>query len=302
MRRKLIKQGVSGYTIYVPKKWIDENKLEKGDELDVTISGKDLIISIKPNQKKSETSIKITNIVESSIRTLITNAYRSGYDRIKISFNFAEQFQILQKTIKTKLIGFDIIKKEANSCIVENITEPSYDQFDNLLKKMFLNIEELFNITKIRLTKTKEELEDFQEVEERIQKYDNFCRRVISKQKLIKQHSESFWTFLSIVVHAQRELVHLNEFISKNKIVISKQTLEIFGQAYEIYKLIEKAYYEKDIDLLSEVHEKEKDLTYKKGYSLLQTKKGKEAIIISHLLNCGRQFYLSSSPLTGLIV
>ena len=37
MKRKLIKQGGGGgLTIYLPKKWIDENKLEQSNEIEIT--------------------------------------------------------------------------------------------------------------------------------------------------------------------------------------------------------------------------------------------------------------------------
>ena len=134
---KLIKQGGGGFTIYLPKKWVDENKLSKGDNLDVTVSGKELIIGPKATNKKSEIETKLTNSSETSIRTLITNVYRTGYDRVKIFFNTEDQFKILQKIIKTRLIGFEVIKKEKDFCIIENITEPSVDQFDNILNKLF---------------------------------------------------------------------------------------------------------------------------------------------------------------------
>ncbi len=300
MERKLIKQGGGGFTIYLPKKWVEENKLDKGDGLSLEKSGKNLIISLKPSQKKSMTELKLTNLTESSIRTLITNTYRAGYDNIKIFFNNEKQFKILQKVIKTKLLGFDIINKEKGFLIVENITEPSYDQFDNLLKKLFWNTEEMFEVSRKRLLGDFS-VEDFEEIEERIQKYDNFCRRVISKQKLIKEHSEMFWSFLGFILHGQRELYLLNKIINK-KLKASKPVIELLDGAYEIFKLLEKSYYEKNIDLLTNIHNLEKQLIYKKVYSLLQSKKANENLVVYHLSVCIRQFYLANSPLCGLII
>jgi len=297
---KLIKQGGGGYTIYLPKKWIDKNKLGKGNELSIEESGKNLIVSPDKIDKKTETEAKLINSIESSIRTIITNAYRSGYDKIKVYFNEEKQFNLLQKIVKSNLIGFEIIKKEKDFCIVENITEPSFDQFDNILKKLFLNIEGLFEITKNKLL-SKEESEDFNEVEERILKYDNFCRRVITKQKLIKQNSEMFWTFLVLIIHGQRELYHLNKILDK-KTKISKETINMLEGAFEVFKLIEEAYYKKDKEILGKIHELNKELVYKKAYHLMEKSKGKEAILLFHLTTCIRQFYLANSPLSGLLI
>ncbi|MBS3079676.1 hypothetical protein J4218_06140 [Candidatus Pacearchaeota archaeon] len=296
---KLIKQGGGGFTIYLPKKWVDENKLSKGDNLDVTVSGKELIIGPKATNKKSEIETKLTNSSETSIRTLITNVYRTGYDRVKIFFNTEDQFKILQKIIKTRLIGFEVIKKEKDFCIIENITEPSVDQFDNILNKLFLNIEEIFDITKERLNNSKEKIEDYNEVEERIHKYDNFCRRMIIKQKLIKQKSELFWSFLSQIIHAQRELYLLNK--SFNNKEVSKQIKELFETAKRLFDLTKQAYFENNIEILWKIHKIERETIYKKAYSLLETKP-KESKITYHLASCIRQLHLSTSSLAGLIM
>jgi phosphate uptake regulator len=302
MQRKLIKQGGGGYTIYLPKKWVSENGFDKGEELHVEEVGKNLIISPSALVKKTETTIKLENLTESSIRTLITNTYRAGYDKITVRFEHEAQFKILQKTVKTKLIGFDVIKKEANYCVVENITEPSYDQFDNLLRKMFMNIEELFEITAGKLgIKEVNEADDFEEVEERILKYDNFCRRAITKRKLIDQKSEFFWTFLAIVIHGNRELYHLNKLIVK-KVKVSSKTVYLFEKAHEIFVIIEKAYFDKNISLLAKIHEMEKDVVYNKGYGVLKDKNSNDSVFAFHLMSCARHFYLANSPLAGLIV
>jgi antitoxin component of MazEF toxin-antitoxin module len=303
MQRRLIKQGGGGYTIYLPKDWVEANKLEKGSELDVEVSDNHLILSTMPSKKKSETTIKLSNLTESSIRTLITNTYRAGYDRIEVLFKDEHQFKILQDVIKTRLIGFDAIKKQSGRCVVENITEPDYAQFANLLDKMLMNIEALFAVTKERFQSKKitDEMESYEEIEHRIQKYDNFCRRAITKQKKIGNKSEFFWTFLAHIIHGQRELYHLNKLLDKKNRVPAK-AMHLLEEAEKIFNLIKKAYENKDTEPLGEIHEMEKELIYKKGYNLLKDSKGEENLVVYHLIVCIRQLYLANSPLLGLII
>jgi len=300
MERRLIKQGGGGYTIYLPKKWVERNSLDKGNSLNVDESGANLIISRAGTAKKTQTEIHLTGLTESSIRTLITNTYRLGYDRITVRFEDEKQFKILQEVVKTRLIGFDIIKKQEKECVVESITEPSYEQFDNILKKMFLNIDEFFEITKTRLGIEKSETEDFEEVAERIQKYDNFCRRAIMKRKLIEKNSELFWTFLTLIIHAQRELYYLNKSIDK-KTKLSEKQQELLIAGYDIFQLLEKAYNEKNSSYLGKIHEMQKNLIYKEGYALLKDKKANN-LITYHLMVCIRELYQANSPLTGIIL
>ncbi len=298
MKRKLVKQGVATMMISLPSKWVKEHHLEKGDEIELERIDNNLLISSKTVNKKTETELKLERTDESEIRTLITNAYRAGCDRVKVDFGDEKRFRQLNKIIKSNLIGFDIIKKEKDFCIVENITEPSENQFDNILKKMFLSISELLEITEKRLTGSKE---DYEEVEERIQKYDNFCRRVISKNRVLGKKSEFFWTFLSMLMHGQREIYFLNEKLEQ-KTSISDKTKNLLGDVQELFSLISNVYLKKDIKLLSKVRELHKDAVYKKGQTLLQSKKGKENLILYHMIIAMRQFYHANSPLFGLIL
>jgi len=296
MKRKIISQGIGGYTIYLPNKWIKENNLTKGTDVDIEEIDNMLIISPTEVKLRLETSIQLTGNTESAIRTIITNTYRKGYDKIIVEYDNEEQFKIMQHVIKTRLIGFDIMKKEKNKCIVESVTEPSIDQFENILSKIFYNTEQLFEAV-INKSEGKEH-DNIEEIEERIQSYDNFCRRVISKDKIKNKKAEFLWAFLTLINHGQREIYHLSKLINTK---LSKELIELLRDGEKLFKLLEQAYFKKDKTLLADIHFLEKNLIYKKGYELLQ-KKGKENIYLYHILLGIREFYQSNSPLMGIIV
>jgi hypothetical protein len=299
MKRKLVKQGAATLMISLPSKWLKSNHLDKGADVDLEEIDENLVISATKVGIKKEAEIKLSDLTESSIRTLITNTYRKGYDKITVFFDNEKQFQILDNVIRTVLLGFDIVKKEKNKCFVENITEPSSDQFENILNKVFLNISTLFEITNNRFNKGKPE-ENFEDVEQRIMQYDNFCRRVISKGLLVHEKKEFFWAFLHLVDHGQREIYHLNKVLGG--FAISEKSKELLKGSEKMFELIKKAYLEKNLQVLSEVHSLEKELIYKKGYALLEKSKGKENIIIYHLIASIRKFFQTNSPLTALII
>lgn len=300
-RRSLVQQGTSTLMVSIPSEWIKNNKLQKGSEVSIEPQNSNLLISAGESSIKSETSIKISGN-ESSIRTNVTNCYRLGFDRITAEYETKEDLHILENVVKTKLIGFEIVSREKRTCIIENITEPSQEKFNDLLNKVLYNINELFDITKERLS-GKEPEERFEEIEERIQKYDNFCRRVISKQKYVSGNSELLWTFITMILHGQRELYHLNRYLEKlqKEVRASKETLELLGKAREIFELVKKSYLEKKESNLALVHEMEKNLIYGKGYSLI-SKNSKEGVVIYHIMVCIREFYQACSPLSGILL
>jgi len=302
MKRKLVKQGAATMMISLPAKWIKEFGLGKGDEVDIDQIESNLIISAKDIQKKTSIEIKLTGLMtESSIRTILTNTYRLGYENVKVSFDNESQLKVIKDVVKTSLLGFDVIKTAENYCIIENITEPSPDQFDVILQKIFYNISELFSITKKRLN-DEETVEDYRDIEAKLQQYDNFCRRVIAKKQIAEKNAQLFWNFLTRIMHTQREIYHLNRFLDKNKIKVSKQVLNFLDEAEDLFELLKKAYLKKDILILEEMHKKEKELVYKEAYSLLSNIKGKENILVYHITASLRSTYLAASPLIGLLL
>jgi len=300
MKRKLVKQGAATMMVSLPATWIKQNNLGKGSLVSIEPVDKNLLISPKALKDiKSETTIELKGLTESLIRTLITNTYRSGYDKINVNYENHKQFKILNNAIKTRLIGFEITLQQRNFCVVENITEPSDEQFDTIVNKIFYNIHELFEDTKQRFYNKDINLENIEEIEERIQKYDNFCRRVISKSKLVIKKPEFLWTFLTLLVHAQREIYHLNKLLP---IKISSKTFSFFEETQKLFENVRSAYIKKDSSLLAQIHEKEKQLIYDTGYNLLKQKTGKEEIVIYHIMISVKEFYLASSPLAGLLL
>ncbi|MBT7903094.1 hypothetical protein HN587_04455 [Candidatus Woesearchaeota archaeon] len=299
MKRKVVKQGAATLMVSLPSKWAKENKIKKGSEINIDITKNNLlqISSDEIEVEYNETTIELTKQIETSIRTLIVNTYRSGYDKILVKFETEKQFHKLNEIIKTHLIGFDISHKAKNSCLIENITEPAPDQFEKILRKVFFNISELIEVTRSRING--EETDYYIEIQQRIQKYDNFCRRMISKKGLEFEEANLFWAFLNTIIHGQRELYHLNKYLDKNK--TNFKDFKFVNRLKNLFNLLKEAYLYKDISKAELVHEKEKIIIYKDFYSEIK-KKNAENIVYFHLASSAKHFYLSTSPLIGMLL
>lgn len=298
MRRKLVQQGTSTLMISLPSKWIHKLNLKKGDEIAIEQRESGLIISKDEISTKKETTIKLTTPAESAIRTAIVNAYRAGYDVIAVNFNNEEQYKHIAKITKEYLIGFDIAEKSQNKCVLESITGSSEGDSEVILRKIFYNIRSLIDNTEQRLLK-KTNFEDYQDVASRIQQYDNFCRRLLAKNDPLGTKTNLFWSFLTLLIHGQREFYHLNKFLDKTNVTF-KETV-FFSNVKKIFSLLEEGYLKKDFAKLEEIHDLEKKVIYKEFYTLVQ-KNQKENIVLYHLASAIRNFYLASSPLIGLLL
>ena len=86
MRRKVIKQGHNTLTITLPSKWVNNQGITPGDELDVSEQEKSLLISANSGGTiPVSTTIDISNLTPPIIWRYISSAYRAGYDEIAVT-------------------------------------------------------------------------------------------------------------------------------------------------------------------------------------------------------------------------
>ena len=299
MKRKLVKQGASTLMVSLPSKWIKENQLDKGSEIDLQIHNNELTINAsEKKQTYKEATIKITTNTESAIRTILTNAYRLGYDKIILTYSEPINIDIIKKTINNNLLGYELTNTKKESCTIENITEPSSEHAEKIFLKVLHGISELINLVEQQI-QGKNKSQEIEEIEHKIKQYDNFVRRTQSKS--LKQASLQ-WLFHSQLIHAQREIYMIYLFLKNNKLKVSNETKKFYEKLKEIYETLKEGYLKKDTKILEKIHIMEKQIIYDSGYTLIEKIKGKENIINYRIASSVRNFYLSSSPLLGIML
>ncbi|MFA6888515.1 MAG: AbrB/MazE/SpoVT family DNA-binding domain-containing protein [Candidatus Woesearchaeota archaeon] len=280
MRRKLIKQGGYGLTVYIPKKWIDAHHLKEGDELEFTSVEEGMLITAQTRSKEKKTiSFPINKGRESTVRTLLVNAYRAGFDRIDITYEGNEQD--LQDIVDKFMLGFALFKKD-NGYFLENITEPSAETFENIFQKQFYLIEQILQDISSPL------LIGYVHI---VQKHDNFLKRCLSKDLFHHPATFFLWQFLSYLTQIARLCYHLHR---KSKGNIGKDNAALLVQLQKMFSLLSTAYLKKDFTILSRLHEVDETMQ-----NILF--KSKDTLSLHYLLMINRNIYLANSPLTGYL-
>ena len=286
--------------MYLPKKWVDDNGLGQGDEVDVNINEDTVIVKTQIKAKKSEISLDISSDTESGVRTILTNAYRIGYDVLHVTYSHKKQLDYIKKTVKNNLLGFDLLEEESQKCVIENIAEPSIEKFDVMFDKIFHITNHLFDITLENFNSGSVDLEQISSLVIKLQEYDNFCRRAISKRKLIDKRNQFYWILFTYLVQIARHISRLNESLDKG-IKASNECVKLFEEVHGMFELLRKSYLSKSTKELPKIHDLEKSLIYEEGYDLL-TKSGKDHILIHHIIDIARFVYIANSPLYGLLL
>jgi len=181
MKRKVNKVGPATLMVSLPAKWVRDNHLKKGDDLDVFPEKKRLIISTEsiPNDCVKTYLIHMDSTRELSKRAFIM-PYIRGIDKIKITFDSADVIQFVQKNIYI-LKGFEIVEQEKDYLILQNIVNIDANNFDPVFQRMFnVVISMLTDFKNAFKTGNFDDMDALLQYAKLLDKLDFYCRRILN--------------------------------------------------------------------------------------------------------------------------
>ena|SRR3989344_5290577 len=192
MKRKVIQIAESTQLISLPRKWSLAHNIKKGDELEVDEDGSRIIVSTKKGIEFQKAEINLDGLDRTSILYYIQSGYRIGYDEIHVRFSnpIVPHFRLKQKEkvssvlhyIANRLIGYEIVQQQENYCVIKDISEISINEFDTVLRRIFLLMKDMSKdmvegAKKLDLVM----LETIEEKHDSITKFISYCLRLLNK-------------------------------------------------------------------------------------------------------------------------
>lgn len=296
MRRKLIRQGGGGgITVYLPRKWIERQKLQAGNEVEVEEEDNLLKISSTGAKKPKEIYFELKEEYGKNILYVLKQFYRQGYEKIILRYSSEEQYKSIKTIVEKDFLGLEIIEKKDNKCVIESIAEAKEEKYEIFLRKMFQIISLAIEI--ITEEGNSDELKD---LANKMNAYQNFGKMVVAnlRKGLTDYDHYSLLSYLNNLLADFQKLK--SELVSK-KIKLSKNNLILLKGEAELFDKIETAFFKEDFESLikcnQEAHQKI-DQALKKINSV----SGKEFIFIHYYLETIRLMYGAISPMTGIII
>jgi phosphate uptake regulator len=278
MKRKIVAQGNQSLTLTLPIKWVREQQLKAGDEIEVSHQGNELVLGKEGKKKGGTYKINLTKETANSrlLMSLIMGAYRSGADEIDIHFETPELIDRELGSVKTikyiqdtvnLLIGISIVEQTKNYCRIKDITGASEAEFEAIFRRIFLL---LLSIGEQSLKAFKEEdynaIADIQLIYDSIKKFTEYCLRLLSKyQYKERENTGHFYGIVILLDIISDDYRHLTKhFVASN---LSKPVIK----AYEDYNLyLRKTYewfYKTTDEETTSAMIKLRDISYKSIYS-----------------------------------
>ncbi|MBT4174533.1 AbrB/MazE/SpoVT family DNA-binding domain-containing protein [archaeon] len=238
MKRKLIKQGGGGLTLYVPKKWVDFNNLNSGDELNIQEEDNKLILQTSDFSKQKKSTVLHVETGNSNEISLIRSFYRAGYDEIIIKYQAPELLQKLQKAVDS-LYGFEIFDISANSCKMKSLYHGDSSDIHSHFNRLIHSINLIKSTIKEDLRNKKFDSKQILEYKNNVFKQRDLISRIIHDQKLFGLDYFPYYLLAYNLSTIARNYYFIYENISKKK-VISKESLNYLEETNIFFDLFFK--------------------------------------------------------------
>ncbi|GIU68886.1 MAG: hypothetical protein KatS3mg002_0122 [Candidatus Woesearchaeota archaeon] len=251
MKRRVIKQGAGGYTIYLPKEWIITNKIKEKDELDIKDTDQGLIITPTTQSIKREITIKLKQETESRIRTLISSAYKRGYDTIILE---EQEKDIPSSTIQTiidSFLGLIISEQTEKTTIIKNILSKDYEDTGAVINKLFNTTTYFCQLSLDILQKKSKEQKEQAELKKSILKQRDYAQRAIALKRYEGDKSYEYYT---IVFLLEKICGNFNYTIESQK-TIKKETATFLQGLINDLNELKKSLTTKNLELAINMNE-----------------------------------------------
>lgn len=136
--RRLQKIG-SSILVSLPSEWVESNKLEKSDEVEIETGANSISITLTGSSKvPKEVVIQYPVSKEENISADITGAYLLGYDMIKIKGKSAISVGDRERIrgLMRRLVGMEIVDEDATNVNVQFLLDATTLSPDKILKRM----------------------------------------------------------------------------------------------------------------------------------------------------------------------
>lgn len=290
MKRTVSRMGNSSLVMSLPHSWVKEHNVAVGDELNVELLEKGLLVSLTNVRYKEKTlRVDVSALSHRTILNILNSAYRLGYQSISIVFKDRSQLLYITELVRERFLGFEVVEEKDNSCIIQNIAEPALDKVDVILRKVFLLTKQTFDLI---INDTKEStfihLHQLENTKKTIDSFTNFVRRtVLLTTKGGKDGSYFMWSivsYLSLVFHA---LYYFYKEVCGSK--TREQDLGgVITLLEKMYGLLYNCFYMFSYDTINQI-----DQLREQVYQIISKKK--RGVVVMYLFECAREIQMTSS-------
>ena len=275
--RKMIKFGNSSHVVSVPKQWIKEKSLKKGDLIFMEKNSDNNLVLSSERKKDDRKEMRITISGKGKsfkhIEREIVSAYVGGYSRICLEGHSLQMADL--KKIVNELSGFEIVRKSADEMVIKDILDiesvsiPSLvRRIDNNVRGMLSDFEEAVRDSKLRDRKYAEIYEADGEVNKtyrlalKVLKYGLNNENFLKKAKISPPNAVDIFLLVMTIEHIGDEIKRAARSLKGIRISdkLAKKILKTYSGITGTYFRTMKIYYKKNYEEIYDLAIKKPEL------------------------------------------
>ncbi len=244
MKRRIVIQGNSTYTISLPRKWAVRHNLKNGDEVEVEETENQVIIAKNAAEAVKEKKISIDNYTSSHLRSLISSLYKSGYTKITLTYKIAPDMNDVNKIISS-FTGLEIVEQKKNAIVIKSFLTINQEEIEKLIIRMFQSVNVLGK--QVEEQGKKADLSQIKSVAKgTMLKLRDHILRSIYMTKFGEDNTYNYYEIITILEKISAEFYNTAEHIVEHNI----KDLTNFSTKRVFFEELYKVYLKKDYAMM----------------------------------------------------
>ena len=265
--RKLVKSGEASHTVSLPKGWIDENKLTRGDLIYIDEThDNELLVTAKAVDRKpapKELTINIDGKHLNTVQREITSAYINNFNTINIIGKEITQKARDIRRILHDFVALEIGEQTGTKIVANDLLNVADISVEKTIRRMDMIVRSIIQDSISAL--------DGEDLHESIifRDYDvnrqyflvyRILKGALDDKNIAKSfginnsQALSMW-YLSInLENLADHSKNISQILSKNKVKSMDELKELYAPMQQAYLDVMKAYFTKDVPLADSVN------------------------------------------------
>lgn len=137
MRRKVVRHGAATLTISMPSEWIKSMQLVAGDEVDVEINHRTLLISSDKERRQKHCHVTISEGPWRYVESLLYSLYKAGHTEVEVHYTSNEVAKMIYSLLSQGLLGYEIVEQGNGRILIRDVLTTHSDEIETIIRRNF---------------------------------------------------------------------------------------------------------------------------------------------------------------------
>ncbi len=261
MERNIIQLAKSTLVVSLPKRWLEKQDIHKGDRV-MLDEKEDRIVIHTGKRVASQVSLDIKK-GQTFTKRHVADLYIRGFDEVTITYADDGVPKVIREE---DLLGFEVVEQTKQRVVIKNVAKGIEHEFDTMFRRSFILLKEMGSLVEQKII-SHSDIEELKMLEDTVNKFTNFCKRVLNKNGYHPSHKLPFLYSLvrdiEMIGDVYKYLVGDVQALNAKEVAFMKEVNAYVQAVYDLYYTFSE-------DRVTKMR-RDKETLLKKGKELVKT-------------------------------